>query len=243
MKTLMLATISLSLLLLTNTSCSKNHWKCVDGQGELVKQERVVSDFTGIKLKMSGDVIVTVDPNAKTPKVEVEAQANIQEHIDLDVNSNTLVIDNGECIRNHKRITVHITTDDLSEVRVSGSGNVVINNTLETNSFHASISGSGDIRGQIVSQDASASIAGSGDINLSGTTKNLEVSIAGSGEFYGRALEAANADMSISGSGDINCHVSENLEVSISGSGSVNYLGSPSIETSIAGSGKVKKLN
>ncbi len=239
----MLATISLSLLLITNTSCSKSHWGCTDGQGELVKQERMVSDFSAIKFKMSGDVIVTIDPQATTPKVEVEAQANIQEHIGLDVSGKTLIIDNEDCIRHHKKITVYITTDDVSAVKLSGSGNIIINNTLETESFEASVSGSGNIRGAVNAQRVEVSIAGSGDVDLSGSAKNLEISIAGSGEYNGRNLVAANADISISGSGDVNCQVTDLLEVSISGSGSVYYLGSPSVDTSIAGSGKVRHIN
>src|SRR3954464_5325350 len=94
-----------SLLLLSAmtvylTSCEK-----VTGDGPVVTQTRSVVNFSGIDLRVSGDVEFKQDPNYK---VEVTAQQNILDVMETYVSNNRLVVKfkNDVIVKSHESVHV-----------------------------------------------------------------------------------------------------------------------------------------
>jgi len=247
------------------SSCKKGGL-CRKGNGTLKTEVRAASDFIGVDLQMSADVIITKGENYE---VTVETDENLQRIIETKVKGNVLMIDlkRGKCISGREEITIYVTTPTLRSAEVSGSGNLTLSGSFSENKLDLDISGSGDINntGDLSIDDLDLNISGSGnvrftesdiakyDLNISGSgnvniegeasASNGEIKINGSGEVNLFDYETTDLSVNISGSGDVNAFVTEFLDVDINGSGDVNYIGTPRVSVSISGSGEIRDVN
>lgn len=228
----------LSGVMTVMASCEK-----VIGDGPVVTETRNISNFSGVDLRVSGNVYFTQAPEYK---VEVHAQQNILGVLETYVANNRLVIrfDNDFRVRRHENVTVYISAPDLNNLRVSGSGDIMTTGPLTPGSMEMDISGSGSITVNDLETDyLDATISGSGDIKvLRGSADEEKLRISGSGDMDLANILAKYVSTATSGSGDIRVHATDRLNVVISGSGSVYYRGQPSVNTKISGSGKVTQL-
>ena len=215
------------------------------------RETREVRDFDEITMRIGGKVLVTQgDKN----EVILEGNEELLERIETEVRGGRLIIkskrkrDNwrwwSSSGRNRSRLTVYITVKELKGVYISGSGDIISQNTITTNGFTASIAGSGDIEMDLEAEYVEAKISGSGNIKLQGKSDRVRLSISGSGKYMAEKLLVGDYYMSISGSGRGSINVEGDLDVRISGSGKVYYMGRPtSVNSSVSGSGSVRKVN
>lgn len=222
-------------------SCHISGQERVRGSGNVAKEERNVGTFKSVDLRGSIDVYLTQGP-AKS--AVIEADDNIVPLIELVKEGDELVVrlKKNTSISTHKDMKVYLTTPEIENVRVSGSGDIKFQNKLSNNNgMKVSVSGSGDLEGALNAPSIKANIAGSGNIELSGETKELEINIAGSGNFKAKELLSENATVGITGSGNADVHASMKLNANIMGSGDVHYKGSPQVSSKVVGSGSVAK--
>ena len=235
MKKLSLVMVAMAMIF---TSCEK-----VTGEGPIVTQTRNVQDFTGVDLRSSANVYFKQDPNFK---VEVSAQQNVLDVLEVYVSNNRLVVrfKNDVRVKSHEPVSVIVHAPSVSTFRVSGSGMIQTTSTIQTPLLNMDISGSGDIKiTELLAANVDANISGSGSINVdAGTAQELDLKISGSGRHNFSNLQSTSATTNTSGSGDIRLHATQQLQIKISGSGSVYYKGTPVISTNISGSGKVRPI-
>ncbi|MFB6455057.1 head GIN domain-containing protein [Chitinophaga sp. Hz27] len=223
------------------SSC--NQFASVNGNGNVISEQRPVATFKAIRVEGGMNVFLQPGP---TKTATIDAESNIVPLIELVPEGDLLIVrmKNKVNARTHGKFDVHISTEELSKVSVAGSGNIELDGQFASkNEIQVKIGGSGSITGQLDAPKVSAAIAGAGDIKLSGQTRDLTVSIGGAGDFEGTSLLSENAEVKIAGSGDAKVHASVSLKAKIAGSGDISYKGSPQISSSIAGSGSVKKLD
>ena len=220
-------------------SCS-NFGDRVDGNGNIKSETRDIRIANRIKVTGDMDVIILQG----TAAVRVEADENLLPFIETVADDNWLEIksrDNFD-LRSSKTIRVYVTTPEITDVKLTGSGNITTQDKFSFESdINFDITGSGNITAQINTPKVEAHISGSGNLHLSGETKDMEISISGSGNFRGSNLKAENADLSIAGSGDADVFVDDRMKVSVAGSGNVKYNGNATIDSHISGSGSVSK--
>ena len=241
-------------------SCEGIWPNCLDGNGVIITQERVVGSFD--RIESNGEYHVYVYPGDET-YVEVEADENLMSHIVTRVYKDELIIENRrhDCLRSSGPIRVTVITPELNRIDLNGSGRIWCD-SLVTGNFRADVDGSGTI--QCIYLDAAnldagisgsgtmkvngtfddirADINGSGEIILSGESISTDYSISGSGGIAGNNMLTSNCYVDISGSGSVSTWVTDLLDVEISGSGNVYYYGEPPIvNTHITGSGQVIK--
>ena len=188
----------------------------VRGSGNVVTESRVVSGFDEIVLLGSGDVIVSV---TGTESLTIEAEDNILPLLTSEVRDGRLELGSDSSFSTSEGITYTITAADFDGLTIRGSADVVASG-IDSDSFDATVTGSGDI-------------------DAAGTTEDLTVRISGSGDFRGVDLTATTADVDISGSGSVVVNASDELDVSIRGSGDVEYIGNPALTQNITGSGSI----
>jgi uncharacterized protein (AIM24 family) len=157
-----------------------------------------------------------------------------------------IAFEDGECRSDHD-IEIDITVTDLKSLKVSGSGDIIVDSdtlVLE-HELEMRISGSGAIYLKADLPSIDASISGSGDLELSGITQNLDIDISGSGRVEAFELASENARIEVSGSGKTEVFVDGGiLDVDISGSGKVWYKGNPSsLVMDVSGSGEIIDAN
>lgn len=206
-----------------------------------------VGDFDEIAMRVAGTVYVT---QGNKNEVIVEGYDEDLEEVKIDVRGGVLNIESNRRSSwrfwdsNNVRVEVYVTVKELRGVSVSGSGDIVGQNTIETGNFRAKVSGSGDIEMELDARNVDASISGSGNIELSGSSNSGSLSISGSGKLLAENMKVDDFEVRISGSGRGSITVFGELDVRISGSGSVYYGGEPTgVNSSISGSGKVRRIN
>jgi hypothetical protein len=212
----------------------------VDGNGNIRSENRKISEAR--RIKVAGDMNVFIEKGPVSLKVE--GDDNLLEYLITEFNNNWLEIRTRDNVNLHssKPIKVYVTTPEIIELKVSGSGNIKSNPKFSTDrNTSFDISGSGDITAAINAPKVESHISGSGNLHISGETKDVEIHISGSGNYDGPGLKAENASVNIAGSGDANLFADDKLKASIAGSGNIKYKGNATVESHIAGSGSVSR--
>jgi len=241
MKTICLLASLIAISTISLTSCDVTGQNRVKGSGNVTKEERHVDAFSELSVRGSMDVYLTQGPSK--PAV-IEAEDNLIPLIEFEREGDKLIIREKRHTNIHatKPMKVYLTTPELENIGLAGSGNIKLENKFSNNThMKLSVSGSGNFDGAINSPEVDANIAGSGNISVEGESRNLDVDIAGSGNFRGQQLLSEKAEVSIAGSGDANVHASVSLDAKIAGSGDVHYKGTPQVNSKVAGSGSVRK--
>ena len=228
--------------ILAVAGCGESSSRSVQGSGHVVTEQRPLAAFQQVELEGEGHLIIGPDEPAA---LEVRTDDNLMALVDSKVVDGKLVIGikPNRDLQPTDGLTYRVACDPLSEVRLSGSGDIEVNSCAASD-LTVRLDGSGIVR--VDGVDATrvdAEIGGSGTIRLSGTSTQVEVSVAGSGIFDGGELQAQQVEATIPGSGQIVVWATGTLRADISGSGSVLYRGHPAVTQDISGSGAVTPLN
>ncbi|WP_282125821.1 head GIN domain-containing protein [Marinifilum flexuosum] len=211
-------------------------------------EDRKVRSFESISLSIAAKVYVS--QNEKT-SVKVKAYADDLDEIITEVDGSTLKIKRKKNrgwnwnSRSFKKVEVYISTPNVEDLRISGSGNIIAKTPIESGSVDYAISGSGNIIiDKLKAENVECHISGSGDIRLKGECKEeLEIHISGSGDIEAGNFEAKVADIHISGSGDCKVYASESITARVAGSGDIYYRGNPKdVNCKSVGSGSIKSI-
>ena len=227
------------------TFCCFKPWETIKGNGNSKKESREVKNFTGISV--SGSMNVELD-YGKGNALTVEADDNLLPYIETVVKDGMLVIKSKDNVnlKSKSKIVVHASATMLTELKVSGSGDINGKGDFYNDGTTAvSLSGSGNINMGVKSfSETKISISGSGNVKLSGeSTESVEASISGSGDIDCSEFSCDNVEARVSGSGNIKVFANKSIDAKVSGSGNIYYKGAATnINMKSAGSGKVIKM-
>lgn len=233
----------LTLGLVLCTIAATAQWgKRVKGNGKTVTIERSVGDYDAIAISGWFDVNLVAGNEGE---LTLKGEENLLEYIKTEVKDGKLVIKTEKGVNLkpsnwNSGIYVTVPVESVDMVSLSGSGDIVGETTIKSDSFKTSMSGSGDITLAIEANSINASMSGSGDINLSGSAQDFDATISGSGDIKAYDLKAANVYAQVSGSADIKVTATEMIKARVSGSGDISYKGNPKkIDTKTSGSGDI----
>lgn len=213
--------------------------KKIDGNGNVTTETVTTSDYDGVRLVGSMDVHLSKGTEGT---ITVKTDSNIHEYLEIEVDGGILKISakNGYSLNTRKGIHVYVPFKDLSEITLTGSGDIDSEDAIDGSKLSLKITGSGDISLDLNATDVESKITGSGDMTLKGKTANLKVTITGSGDFDGDDLASENTDASVSGSGNAMVNASKLLKARVYGSGDIEYGGNPEKrDTKVSGSGSI----
>lgn len=234
------------LLILSGTfalsSCNLVDYKRVKGNGVIITQTRNVENVH--KIKLAGIFDLDITPGTETA-VLVEADENLQPYIITKKENGYLVIKLKDYFKliNVSHIKVHVTTDRLEEVVLSGSGNITGKGKFTgADKMKVKVSGIGNLSMEINTPEIEADLTGSGSITLSGETRSANIDISGIGNYNADSLKTETSKVKIAGNGDARVYADRDLNVRILGNGSVLYKGAASITQKITGNGEIKRI-
>jgi hypothetical protein len=214
--------------------------KTVKGSGNLVTEDRSLSEFNQISLKGKGKVTLR---KGDRHNFKIRTDDNVLPLIETEVRNGKLEISHSKWNLRPTTLDYYITVKDLRGVSIAGSGDINGKDRFVSDEFYTDVSGSGNILLDLEVDQLDSDISGSGSTLLSGKANSYHASITGSGKISAFDLEAKNASINITGSGDCRVNVSEKLRAKITGSGDVRYKGFPRITKKITGSGSVNGIN
>jgi len=227
-------------LLFVSESCKKDCGLATKGKGSYITYTVDKTGFEAVKNSISAKVYIK---QATAYSITIKAQENLQDVIRVRIINNELILDFACNNVRHDGIEVWIEMPTINALSVNGSGELIGQSLIESNSLNLNISGSGKINMATNADLVKSKISGSGKITLTGTAKNADYDISGSGDIHAFDLDAQFVNANISGSGNIECSASSTLYVRISGSGKVYYKGNPQINSSVSGSGRLINAN
>lgn len=236
--------ITLSLILLASTQIHAQWWgKSVKGNGQLKTETRNIGNYDQINVAGFFDVtLVAGDEGAIT----LEGESNLLEYIETEVDGGrlTIKVQNKQNLKTSygKDIKIRIPFRDLDRVSLSGSGEIMSDDVIESNTFEASVSGSGDVALIVEANHTKSRVTGSGDLILKGSTKEHTVKVTGSGDIEASRFKAEHVDAQVTGSGDIRVACDKSIRARVTGSGDIEYIGNPEKQdTKVTGSGDITR--
>ena len=220
----------LATILFSFNSVNAQFWKnkSVKGNGEITTEERRTTDYDEIYVVGSMDVELVAGTEGN---IKVEADSNLMDHIITEVTNGTLKIKPAEKVNlepsRNRSIKVTVPFKDLSEVKLTGSGDLWNTSVIKANSFKTGLTGSGNINLELDVDKLESHITGSGDTMLRGKSNYFECKVTGSGDFEAYNLNVEDVKATVMGSGDIEVFTTNSLDAKIMGSGDIHYKGNP----------------
>lgn len=220
-------------------SCKKD----VVGSGPMTTETRSTTPFTGIDLRMNGNVYFKTD---SVWKVEVTAKQSIHASLETTVANGQLVIRfrNGATYDADGSIRINVSAPDVKSLTVNSSGSIFCTSDISPASLFLRSAGSGSLslRG-ISTGKLTAESLQSGIIEASaGNAFSEELKTDGSGKIDLKEVSAKTAIVHTIGSGYVKVKVADHLNVTIDGSGSIYFAGSPTLTSHISGTGRLVRL-
>lgn len=214
----------------------------ITGNGQIVTRQRTAESFNSVEVSGGIKVHVRQQP---TNEVSIETDENLMEFIDVFTDRGTLVIKekSGYNLNPSKELTVFVAAPVFESIEVNGACDIIGEGTVSGNQpLKMRVSGSGDIVMQVHLPAVSAHISGSGNVQLAGKATNFDAHVSGSGSVKCLELETENTTLDLSGSSDAKVFANQQLNIDASGSASIEYKGAARVNQSISGSGSVKKI-
>lgn len=225
--------------------CSFAQWETITGNGNVKKETREVSGFTGVAL--SGNMNVQLAYGASN-SITVQGDENLLPYIETKVEDGVLQVKskNKTGLKSKNKLMVYVSLTKLSSLRVSGSGNITGTGDFSNDGkTDISVSGSGNINVVMNSfNETNIAVSGSGNVTLKGkSTNNIDATISGSGNIDCSGVASNDVSAHVSGSGNIKVFANKSIDAKVSGSGNIYYKGSATnINLKSSGSGKIIKV-
>ena len=151
----------------------------VKGKGPSIDKNLNISDFKGIDVSGGIDVILV---QGSSESLTLTAQENLFEYITARVDNGTLKIYTRNNLSPTQPMKARITFKEISNLKVSGGGDIHGETPVNAQALDVSISGGGDFSSEINSEELKCNISGGGDAKIEGKTKDYNISVSGGGD-------------------------------------------------------------
>lgn len=227
------------------SSCSYVGGKRINGNGNIVVQDRSTGKFNSVDV--SGAINVYLKQDSVKQAVKVETDENLQELVEIYEENGVLYIsprDNYNLDPSNKKIKVFVTAPHFRNLDVSGASNIYSENKLTSSeTLDIELSGASEAKIDVKAPRINAEMTGASTVALTGETKDLNVGGSGASGIKCFDLKAENTTLDISGACSAEVFASVKLDIQASGASDVKYKGAPSITQDISGASSIKKVD
>lgn len=211
----------------------------IDGNGNVVTESRILSDFDEIRISGMYEVVL----EEGDPGLHIETDENIVPLIKSEVDKGVLTISSDDKHFNTETLILKITYDEIEELRCSGAVKLSTTSPISGNKFLLNISGAGSGSFEVDVNKLKVDVSGGAELNIKGRANEATYEISGAGEVNAFELLSSEVEIDLSGAGEVNVNAQDELDIDVSGAADVNYMGSPNITQSISGAGSVNQVN
>ncbi len=225
------------------SSCRMMNRNTVQGDGQVISQDRSVRSFD--RVQVSGGIQLMVSQDS-TSTVKVMVDRNLQEYIEVTVEGSELIVRqrNNTSLNTTGEVKVYVSAPLFKSLHASGACNISSQNQLTSEQeLDIDLSGSCDADISVKAPKVTVGMSGASSAKLKGQTKDLDIDGSGSSDVKAFELLAENVHVGISGAGEAEIYASVKLDVNGSGSSDVRYKGAATVTSDISGAGSVKKVD
>jgi len=213
----------------------------VRGSGNVVSEDRQVSDFQAVQISGSGEAVIV---QGAEEGVTIEMEDNLLPFMKTEVVGGKLKIgfERETSYMPTRPIKFEIRVKDLTKVDLSGAVNVKMD-SLSTTDLSLNMSGAGEIAiDQLTAGKLEGSMSGATKMVLTGKVTEQRLDMSGSCTYEAEGLESDLAVLTASGSSKMKVWVHEDLTLKLSGSSDVTYYGTPKLSQDISGSSDINAM-
>lgn len=215
-------------------SCSN-----LKGNGNVVREERLITDFNNIHA--AAGVEVYLIPGTEN-KVVVETDENLQKTIKTKVTNGTLKISQDGKVFFSSKKNIYITYINLNQVFASSGAEISSDEVLKSQDLILKTSSGGEIDIEILSETARMQASSGSEIDINGKVINLYLKASSGAKIDAEDLLAKNVEAQASSGGTIELVAEDRLSTKASSGGSISYKGTPTLfDNHETKSGNVRK--
>ena len=227
---------AISLLLLS--SC---RLMCVRGSGNMITENRAISEFT--KLDVSGEYKVVLKQDSSL-SLKINADDNLLKYIKTSVSNGKLRIYSKKSICGSGQIVINVGIRNINNVEASGAVEISSDGKISTQDIHFDLSGATKLTMDLNAANVSTEGSGATRINLTGQASSHSVDLSGAGRVNAFDFVVGNYIIETSGATKCEINVLNSLSVHTSGASTIHYRGNPkTVNNDKSGASTLKKVD
>ncbi|MFS4491950.1 head GIN domain-containing protein [Maribacter sp. 2308TA10-17] len=233
--------IVLALTLGLFTSCDHETIRASD---EVSSLNYSIPDYSALDVSNAFNVYVTFSSDEED--IRIEANENLHGRIIVKRDGNALVIKLKKFtqVRGNATLNAYITTNQLSEIDLSGASTLRLENLWDIEDGSIDISGSSEFTGEVNTKRLDIDSSGDSQTDIFGNIEVLNADLSGSSEIRDFDLTAERLRIDLSGASKAYLRVNETIEVEASGASKLSYKGEARItQKDLSGASEIVKID
>lgn len=197
----------------------------IHGTGEVVKQERELSEFDGI---LAAEGIQVYVAQGNTESVVVEASENFMDYIVTEKSDGKLKIhiEDGYNLRKGTK-NVYVTIKDVTVLKASSGAAIEGQGKISGNSLKVRASSGADIRAEIEYELTKSDASSGAHIKLKGTAKDFSAEASSGADITATEVDGETFNGDVSSGANITVGTFNAIDAEASSGGSIKYKGKP----------------
>jgi hypothetical protein len=217
------------------------------GSGKLETRDFNITGFTGVQ---AGNAFKIVVSRGDAFKVQVTADDNVWDKLDIAMSGNTLHLGaKSGVIFNDVTLKADITLPVINSLDLSGAASATLNsfnsdgalaftgsgasnifiNNVKSGSTKFELSGASTISGTITLTDAKFSVSGASRVDLNGSGTGAGISASGASRVTLDKFSVQDVTLNLSGASEARVNCKNISSADLSGASHLYYLGTPTI--------------
>ncbi|MCB0494946.1 MAG: DUF2807 domain-containing protein [Cyclobacteriaceae bacterium] len=242
MKTLKTTAIGL-LVGFVLTSCLNS--TTVHPSKNVTTLSKSVSGYEG--LEISSAFTVDVQYSSTDESIEIEANENLHQYIEVEKVNNLLRIriKSGININGNSTLKAHIVTNNMLDYfSASGASRITLSDPVSADQVTLSLSGASQFNGSITANSLDGQISGASNVNFEGNVESLDLNVSGASTVSDYDMIIQDAVIQLSGASQVSLTINKTLDISASGASVLRYKGKAAItDIDVSSSSQVIKVD
>lgn len=188
----------------------------------ITTETKNITGFEGIKVFDAFEVFVTFSETEES--IEIEANENLHEYIEVFEQSGNLVIklkDKTNIRGLNTKLNAHITTSDLSFYEVSDASRIELENITKPDQATINLYDASRFNGEINTSNLYCKVSDASEMYLLGIAKKMNLELNDASLFKNYAMEADVLEADLSGA--CKAYITVNKELSITASDASDF--------------------
>lgn len=196
--------------------------------GNTTTERYDIANITSINLQDNLDLYLIY---SDSDFVEVQADENIQQYIDIDTYDSTISfsIVNNVTFSDDDAVKIYVYSKKINRVVGSGDADIHARDTIRATQFDLTLSGGSEFDGLMVCEDLTVEISGDSDVELAGYSTTLSLLSSGGSEFEDYSFVVDDLGANLSGGSELNITVNGTITLDASGGSEVKYKGNAEV--------------